>query len=293
MKLHDLNRITLTEAPIGDLHHIGNWEKNSSFGTVDRKLVTNPILVNRMRERFGKCPYDFQIFFVNSPEARKYAEIGEVDATWLHDSMPKAAAEIDKLTQQGVGIKEDSINIIFTNNTGAERVPMTTWIMAHRIGHALRRKNGGSSEQSGAGYASREAEKYLIEGTRDLLTHDYGVQDRTKVGRETYRPLGNREAELLYTSFWQAIGTFKSARDGNLRDYFEMLNELIAQYITTGAINFKPLPPSFEYGRAAWGRRNSYRLKPDAEGDTNSLANTMEYAIGDILSNAVGRIYVM
>ena len=31
----------------------------------------------------------------------------------------------------------DVITVVFTNNTGDRRLPLTPWIMAHRIGHAV------------------------------------------------------------------------------------------------------------------------------------------------------------
>lgn len=301
MKRDDLIRLTLTEAPIGDIHHIGNWDKNSSFRASDRAIVRNPVIIQKMRQRFGATTFDFQIFFVNSPEANKHTEVGQVDWEWLGREMPNTCQELRRLTDLGQGIKEDSINIVFTNNKGAQRVPMTPWIMAHRIGHVLRRAYGRNGQSHGSGYAYREAENYLIQGTSDILEYDYGQTQwkaRTDLDLSTF---GNgergaaRQKQMLYKSFWSQIGTFRSAREQKLREYFEMLNELIAQYITTGGIKFNPLPEVVEAQVAAgWGGKRTLRLKPDADRDaTITLANTMEYAIGDILSNAVSHIYVM
>jgi len=298
MRLNDLLNLTLTEAPIGDIQHIGNWDKNSSFGTVDRRLVTNPVLIQRMRTKFAATSYDFQIFFANNPEGRKFQEIGQVDSEWLMANMPSTAKEFEILTHRGIGFKEDSINIIFTNNTGAQRVPMTAWMMAHRIGHALRRTRGSAST-AGTGYAYTEASKYLINGTTDILENDYGIPTSMLADRNGnyggYGEGSNRRKELLYRAFWHHIGTFRSARDGNLREEFEMLNELVAQYITQGEIRLNPLPETFQVNLGGgWGGRRNYRLRAsEDQADTGSLAATMEYAIGDILSNAVGHIYVM
>jgi hypothetical protein len=300
MRLHDLLEATLSEAPLGDYNLIGNWDKNASMRGPDRKMLSNPTHVERLRQKFGNTHYDFQIFVVNVPGAAQHLETGQVDMAWIHKAMPKVAEEIEQLTAAGRGIKEDSINFIFTNNSASEKIPLTPWIMAHRMGHALPRKNGMTGRDHGAGYAFIEAEKYLVDGTNLIFEEDYGIPPTSLMNTRgdfsllTASRTKNRQLPLLYKSFWSAIGTFRSARDNNLRDAFEMTNELIAQYIITGGIKFNPLPAAFQVPiPKAYGQKRTYRLQPDAEGTTDSLANTMEYAIGDILSSAVSHIYVM
>src|SRR5690606_27691325 len=58
----------------------------------------------------------------------------------------------------------------------------------------------------------------------------------------------NNNIQMRWTirrKFLQALGTFKSAREGNLREYFEFHYEMFAQYLLQGEIKFNPLPRSF------------------------------------------------
>jgi hypothetical protein len=105
----------------------------------------------------------------------------------------------------------------------------------------------------------------------------------------------NQQLAMLY--FFYEVATFKSARDRNIRDWFEILNELIAQYLTTGKIKFKQAPKFFG-GRGRFRNNIAYRIKSEEDWQEvndylSSLARNMEYMIDNILSSMVGKILVM
>lgn len=298
MRLRELR--SLTEAPIGDIQHIGDFSKGSSFRKeVDRKMVTNPRMIQRMRSAFKKTSYDFDIFFVNSPGMGNHRETGVVDWDWIDQNMPKVAPTLHQMTEYGTGIKSNSINIIFTNNTAAEHVPMTPWIMAHRIAHTMRRNSRNARRtQYGPGYLDfyfEEAENAFVSETSQILSTCYGRTDLENI--KTDSQLGQkRENQLLYMKFWESIGTFRSARENNLRQDFEMLNEMFAQNIIQGKITFRPPPNHLRVPVRGWSGMTLV-LKDEereyAHEAVETFARTMTYYLDAILGANVGNIYVM
>ncbi len=141
----------------------------------------------------------------------------------------------------------NNVNIVFTNNKGSARVTMTPWIMAHRMGHAFARFKSSGLQGMERQFRNYHEAVEAINNHFELIMQDvYGIKSYNSKG-----PWGPKERrdQLLMKHLSHAIGTFKSARDNNLRDYFEVYNELFAQYLITGSITFNELPKTFKAGR--------------------------------------------
>ena len=254
----------LFEAPISDFNLIGNWDKNSSFRhESDRKMITHPKFVQHLTNKWARTNADFNIYLVNSPEANRHTEIGEVTQEWLDTNLPQASKEII--------IKNNAINIIYTNNKGDQRMPMTPWIMAHRFGHAvLASRTFGFTAGRPSTFRSdfKDATDELKRVTIMLLAeYGYNIDDRLK------------------TNFYHAIGTMRAARERQLRNPLEFLLDLLAQYMITGSIKFNPLPKEFKhknYFVKFQGNDHDYQYFAGALPD---LAETLE----SILAVAVAR----
>ena len=113
---------------------------------------------------------------------------------------------------------------------------------------------------------------------------------------------GNLKAELTpeYNALFNAIGTQRSSRSGEIRRPYEFLYEIFAQYLGTGAVSFNALPANLCYGRQAWGNPSRYlNIKPEYRDEAarkqaaEVLSYDMELMFNDALSNAVGKILVM
>jgi len=274
----------ITEAPISDITHLGNWEKNSSYRDQDRKLLTSPKAITKIKSMWRfPTEVDFNIFLINNPEANRHTElgtIGKIDQAkeWLGKNMPKTAPEII------VGLKPDEVNILFTNNKGVERVPMTGWIMAHRLGHVLFR----------AGTATREY-SYFMEALSVL--NRYVGEILSGYGLIPARPIPGVPVDALTPNharaFMREICTFRSAREKTLRTGVEAIHELFAEYITTGTVRFNPIPQSFKVGHT-YARYK--RDDEDFDSDNRSLDDLVYELIQyfeTAIHYAVGRVYVM
>jgi hypothetical protein len=258
--------------------------RNSSFtDRRDKVLLTHPKAVERMKDMFANTDHDFYFYMVNSKEARKHAEIGFVDRDWLTRNMPSIEPHIPD--------NEDGITVIFTNNSGAEKVAMSPWIMAHRIGHAIARN------QKSHAYTDADA---LIKRVTDQIFEEYYNYKQPSSGFRHYDDGAvdvRKKYSLLKKKFYEAIGTFRSARNNNIRQDFEFLNEIFAQWLVTkGGIKFNPVPQKI-ITRKAWGNdADGVYGRGDAEEanyQIEQMGDDLGYHFDNMMHEAANKIYVM
>lgn len=303
------NTSQVSEAPIDDYALIGNWgdkEKSNSFrNPQDRKIVQSDNLVKKVRKKFGNTDHMLNFYFVNLPGAGKFAESGLIDFSEV-ENMPPVLQKAWKLIQQRQDEKgtdsENAINVLYVGNDGFQRVPMTAWIMAHRLGHVL--QSGaphtgfrGNSYRPGAINSWNDLEREFQEMMSRIFEEVYSwkVPTRSPIGQSNARPFWDNPD---VAKFFEAIGTMASARSGKLggRPY-EFLYELFAQYITTGQIQFKELPRTF-------GRRGSKHTVRDEElyemynrdlgaGSPGWFTDHLEAYMDNCLHEATGKYLVM
>lgn len=292
--LKELDDVRL-DAELGDYQLVGNWgDKEKSHGfrhAADRKMLQNPTAIRLTHQKFGRTDHNLNFYFVNLPGAAKHAEHGFMEPEQIAQSMPKAWPEIAARAQEAD--HENAINVIFVGNTGFQRMNMTPWIMAHRIGHALQ-----SSERGNLGYGGgytgpwSEYEQDASDFFAQILN---GVYDMNIRPREVFMGRGN---DKLIAKFFEAIGGMRSARKGQLggRPY-EFLYEMFAQHVLTGALKFRELPQSFGVRGGPF-----YRIKDEESQDAADMWNrSLNSDVGDHLSsridntlyNAEGKFLVM
>lgn len=280
----------ISEMALHDYKTIGDFSKRQSFHDKrDRMIIQHPKAIERTRKKFGATNFDFDFYFVNTKEAKNYTEVGVVKPAWVKDNL---GDEVYKAIEPNIG--QNHIQIIFTNNSGAERKNMTAWMMAHRIGHALMRENN----VHGSGYYYHQAGDFLVRSLSEILQH-YGIQNFPKSEKQltSYRE-NNRPSQLTLMHFFYEIATFRSARDRNIRDWFEVLNELVAQYLTTGKVKFNKAPASFGGATGgSFGRKRMYGLRnknvEEVNGEIESFARDMEYHIDSMFGAVINDIFVM
>lgn len=276
----------LIEAPLHDYKTIGDFSKNSSFRDPrDRMIIQHPKSIERTRKKFGNTEFDFDFYFVNSPKANRHTEVGIVSPEWVKSNLGD-----DVYNAIEPNLNSDHIQVIFTNNKGAERVPLTAWMMGHRIAHAAARKMGARNNDMYLRVA-----KYFEKAFSEILS--YYTKRNTSLDNNYYWSAAQRENsrknQLAMLYFFYEVATFKSARDKNIRDYFEIFHELIAQYLTTGKIKFKKAPKCF--GGGAFGKKQ-HLCTSDLEivqDELNTIADTLTYYIDDMFGSLRNSVLVM
>ena len=273
----------LNEVPLADYQPIGDFNKPGPFRGPDKKLVPHTVNQLKTAKFFEKTPYDFRLFFSNIPGTGKYSEYGKMSPDAIQQVFGKHAEQII----QG---SEDAVTVVFVGNKGDSKKMLTPWIMAHRIGHAIQANIRRGTSNSGAWKA---AEDHFFGAVNSIIADYYGKKVTNQFGNKMNNALSKE-----YAALFNAIGTQRSSRTGQITRPYEFLYELFAQYLGTGNVTLKPLPKEQGYGRQAWGKSTqSLRLQPGADEDstraTEVLGRDMEMMFYDVLSSLVGDILVM
>lgn len=267
----------LNEMPIKGFNLIGQWgpdaKRKYGYNKQDTGILENPKAVEKIHKSWSNSKYDFDFYFLRTYKANKHIEVGQVNLDWVKENL-----EID------LKLKEDHITIIFTNNKGDEKIPMTAWAIAHRLGHAIRK------EKIFENYFRKQIEKDFNE----ILNYVYNLNAQ-------YSEAPYNTSEKYKKSLFTAIGKMKSARENRLRTSSEFIYELVAQYIITGKIEFNDLPKSLILDRRmAWGRPN-YKIKNIIDEDIyqeynaqlHNNAQVYEHYLDNIFGSLVNKIFVM
>lgn len=265
---------------------VGDFDKPGPFQNIDKKIVQHPVTRIKTANLFSRSPYDFRLFFAQIKGTQKYRERGEQSPEILRKWFGDAA-------EQFIKGSDDAITVIFVGNFGAEKVPMTPWIMAHRIGHAIQ----ASQFKTRTTGAWKRAENHFFKTINEILGDYYA-----KPVDYTYNMRSNKTdfaylSRAEYNALFNKIGTQRSSRSGQINRPYEFLYEIFTQYIATGHVRLNPLPNLVGYGKKVFGRPTQY-LRSDmdaveASQITETLARDMEHHFNEVLSEAVGKIFVM
>ena len=275
IKLKDM----LVEAPIDTYATIGDFSKGASFRDKrDRDLVTHPVAIQKVKDFFKNTSTDFDFYFVNLKGRKRFAELGLVKKDFIFKPYPDGLGITPEQLKDGK-INENNITVFFVGNTAAEKVPMTSWTIAHRFGHVIRR---GQIFDVYSNWLESQFKEVLM-----LYGMYYSPDDRWGNG--------TRQTEKAKAQLFNQIGTMKSARDHKIDRPFEFYYELLAQYLKNGKITFNRLTPTIVKGFVAYGRKE-YARTSDIE-EVNQILGGIErdfrYYAEDVLSSCVGDIYVM
>lgn len=273
----------LDETPIDQFQTIGDFSKGSSFTKkADRAILTNPKAVQKIKDKFANTNQTFDMYFVNSKEGRIHKEVGEVTENFIRNEL-----KLD------TPINRNNITVFYTNNTGDQGVMMTAWIVAHRFGHVVRRLQGWIG-------LCNSVNGIIQRTMKDVYKKDMPLDRKNgNLGDNYYNSGDNSTNGKILKNFYQIIATFKSARDKKIRNQYEFMYELLAQYITTGKVTFNPLPKfipvTYAWGKPSMGVR-FHGTDADLEYYNGYLRN-LEEIFGDyaeyLLDECVGKIFVM
>lgn len=275
MTKNELKRLiqdVMNEMPVGVYQTVGDFDKGASFRDKrDRELIKHPVAIQKVRDFFQNTSVDFDFYFVNLSGRRQFQEKGKVDERFIFEPYPKGLGIKPEQLKDG-RINKDRITVFFVGNTAAEKVPMTSWTIAHRFGHVLRREYGFNV------YVE------WLESQFDQILELYNIKK------------GSANSFMVSKAkLFNQIGTMKSARDGKIDRPFEFYYELFAQYLKDGKVTFNRLKPTIVKGSASYGRKEYAHTKNVDEVNQilDSMENDFHYYAEDVLSSCVGNIYVM
>ena len=226
----------------------GKMKSHSFSDKRDRDLITNPVNIKKLKNFFSKTDGNFNFWFINKKGARKFAELGEVKPEFIEKEFNIKVNELSDYD-------DEDINVFFVGNTAAEKVPMTSWTIAHRLGHAIRKSD-----------AFNYFTDHVDEQFDRLVSEYYGVRKNSKF---------DNNFEKYKAKFFNKIGTMRSARENKIKRYFEFYFELFAQYLNSGEITFNNIG------------------NEEIDEDLSTLSNDISILSDDVLNSLYGKTFVM
>lgn len=294
MRISDL----INEAPLADYQPLGDFSKPGQFRGADKKLVPHPVNKLKTATFFEQTPYDFRIFFSHLSGTKNFAqEFGAADQEKVEYTFAKYPGVAEQILQG----HENAITIVFMGNSGDDKVMLTPWVMAHRLGHAIQATvSKGDRPRSYPGTPSmtgwKEADKYWYAKTTELLRDVYSLGGESP----SYGNFGRGFNLTAHASaLFNAIGTQRSSRENKIKRPYEFMYEMFAQYLKTGAVKLNPLPRIWGYGHQAWGNHTQHlKAKPEISDQdladmSDMFANDMSIMFSSALAECEGKIFLM
>jgi hypothetical protein len=236
----------------------------------DLRAIKNNKYVNA----FKNSPYNINVFITHLPEADydKFLTKGLTELSWIEKHF-----DTDAFNEIKGWYDPNSINVILTNNLADDnRISLTSWMLAHRIGHAL---FGYYSE------IANEFKKFVMK----ISSYAYNIEwkdPNTGFGRM----VNDENMEYLGVVFGSIFGTMNSAKKNMINRFSEWFYETFSQYLITGKININNSLPEEIYGyplttdkKKLWKAQQYIELFAEHIGniiDTTLKANTGKIFVG-------------
>ena len=289
----------LQEMPIGKFNLVGDWGEDDPRRYWDKKsigILTSEKAVRKIKRQWNNTKQTFDMHFVRLPKLWKQSELGEVDAEWVKENI------VDEKGDE-IQVNPDNVTIIYVSNIGDQKVPMSGWVLGHRLGHAIKNTQDFQHFQ-------HELHRFMSDVLKDIYnyrvgwTHSRGDFPSIMPGSQqgsNYGGSGPNANEIL-TAFAHSLGTMRSARQQNISRIYEFGYELIGQQIISGEITFNPDLADQLTQKGSWGRQSTLARsniqgkevdKKEMSEYLQSTADALTYYADDLLNSLEGRIFVM
>ena len=266
-----------TEMALSNLQKIGKWDDKKSRHGYDKAsigILSSPEGLKKLENTFNKIGgWDFNLYFVKLPNAWKQSEMGLVDINNLPELIKVEAGKDFPMPT------DNEITIIFTNNAAAEKVPLTPWTIAHRIGHSFAATFRRTNDNAIKNY------DVSISNILKKLLMCYNINTNL-----TYRDLTLSDAYYI-RDLYQKIGKFRSARMGKLNRPAEFYHEAFAYWLLhDGELNFNDAPQSLiDSNKQAWGTPVGMNYRLQDEETANDLVYQLKYEMEEKFHYMIGR----
>lgn len=260
-----MHLIDLFEAPIANIYTHGDFDHPGSFRADDLSLATAK-RQEKIKRVLQKAPIEIDLHFFN--QAHPIRANGQFDIRFYLATAPERLGHYltpEQVTKWWLPIipKPNALNLVLVNNEGDARLPMTPWIIAHRLSHAF---------QYAEPFLHRDAWS-AFQTMLDKVMDDYDLP--------WFSSHSLRSSHTLAPIF----GTTRAAREGMIEKgrAGEWFHDCFAQLCITGDIRFNPAPDDIKghRGDASWVDRQFTKLR-------QILLDTFR----EMLTNSVGKILV-
>ena len=221
---------------------------------------------------WSKTKNNYLIIPVFGEEAYNYENIekGIVPIIELATEFPEGLnflQEIEVLDIPKEGLAQrtkkhaDKTIVFFLGNAAENWVRASGWMLLHRLGHASRTTH---KPEMMVNPAYSHALTLMFENLQNVFGNfgvDFWLDHDDQVNARV--PSGKRHNSREWAVYGlQKIMTMRSARAGKLRDAYEALYELWAQYLNTGGVTFRT-PKTFDF--TGQSRNNNPEIRSEQE----------------------------
>jgi hypothetical protein len=228
--------INLFEMPI-NVNLVGD-NKEGSFRKDDLTLATSGKARAKTEKIWHTSKVDLDLYMINDPDMDAVdRELFAVDDA-IHKTEELSKAQLAKLK---IKPNPKAITLILTLNEGSGRLPLTGWMIAHRLYHAI------SIPAMTKKYQYPKLNKVVV-GTQNYEFIDV-VKKMCQNVYDTTKTLQDMDAGVIDDI--AHIGTTKAAREGKLSALTEIIPEAFAQYLLTGKVKLNPMPEVSSRGQKA------------------------------------------
>ena len=234
------------EAPISDFRPMGDYDDEIDQDQYDmdapawtageKKKIHSQKWQNKVAKSWSKTKNNYILIPVAGEDAYNYdiIERGLVDINEVQEDFPQGyefLQELNIIDQQGQRTEQhqDKTVVFFLGNAAADWVATSGWMLLHRLGHGSRTTRGKENP------AYTQILTQIIQGLQSIYGN-FGVDIRLDANYNSNR-YKNSSAWADYGL--QKIMTTGSARRNKVRDRFEGLYEMWAQYLNSGSVKLK------------------------------------------------------
>ncbi len=240
------------EAPISDFRPMGDYDDEidqdyyddsdaeyytgPAWTTGEKKKIHSKKWQNKVAKSWSKTKNNYILIPVAGEDAYNYEiiERGVVDVSEVQGDFPQGyefLQELNIIDQQGKRTEQhqDKTVVFFLGNAAADWVATSGWMLLHRLGHGSRTTRGKENP------AYTQILTQIIQGLQSIYGN-FGVDIRLDANYNSSR-YKNSSAWADYGL--QKIMTTGSARRNKVRDRFEGLYEMWAQYLNSGSVKLK------------------------------------------------------
>ena len=222
-----------------------NFDQGTAFGKTDKALLQNQAHIARIVKAFSKTQHNFEIIFLNhskfdadskmlnhwerDEDDHDYFEVG--DFIQVHKAQTLKYGIYDEY--EGRVSKPGVITVLIMGNISSYKMPLTPWMVAHKIAHTCC-DDDGASNTSDTGEFARYFQMIYYTISNEL-NHIY--------------PMFKRKW-FKYTGMRYNLVNTKAGREpqGVTNVDPEGLVEMVSQYLITGRVtfNYEGIPPKIQ-----------------------------------------------
>ncbi len=243
----------INEAPLADFGAYGDLDKEGSFRNDDLRAIRNPKWLEKVRSGLSRSNYLYNIYLMNGEDGyvtfdengvEGYSRVNVRDLSTLNRWAGMYPIGKLKLVtgRDPPSNYYDCINLLLTENEGAERMPLTPWMLAHRMAHSILYAGTERVANKDQELSVKVNEFYrlmtnFVGGVSNALLNSAYHGDDIRAAKELDKPDSTISNQIKV--FAPLIAKFRSGEKANFASSGEFYVELMTQYVIQGKISFK------------------------------------------------------